>query len=134
MAATLTDSVIAPARTRSTAWPKGNQLRVTRSSGSCASGPAARPVARNMCEVSVVTPLLLSMKPSSRQVLADNPVSSRSSRWAAASMSWSAGSEPPVGSSTDIRPSGYRHWVTRATWSASLRATMPTEGRISTTA
>jgi hypothetical protein len=87
MAATLTDSVIDPASTFSTAWRKGSQLRMTCSSGSCASAPAASPVARNMCAVSVVTPLLLSTKPSSRQRLAVSPVSSRSSRWAAASMS-----------------------------------------------
>ena len=87
MAATLTDSVIDPARTFSTARPKGSQLRTIRSSGSCASAPASRPVARNMWAVSVVTPLLLSTKPSSRQRLADSPVSSRSSRLAAASTS-----------------------------------------------
>jgi len=133
MAATLTDSVIDPARTFSTAWRNGSQLRTTCSSGSCASAPAARPVARNMCAVSVVTPLLLSTKPSWRQRRAVSPVSSRSSRRAAASMSRSDASEPPVGISTDVRPRGYRHWVTRATSSASLRATMPTEGRISTT-
>jgi hypothetical protein len=83
--------------------------------------------------VSVVTPLLLSMNPSSRQRLADSPVSSRSSRWAAASTPGSDASEPPVGISTDIRLREYLHCVTRATSSASLTATMPTEGLISTT-
>jgi hypothetical protein len=48
MAATLTDSVIDPAKTFSTAWPKGVHLRIICSSGSCASAPASRPVARNM--------------------------------------------------------------------------------------
>jgi hypothetical protein len=38
-----------------------------------------------------------------------------------------------VGILVDIRSRVYRHWVTRATSSASLTATMPTEGRISTT-
>jgi hypothetical protein len=48
MAATLTDSVIDPAMTFSTTCPNGSQLGVSCSSGSCASGPARRPIAKNM--------------------------------------------------------------------------------------
>jgi hypothetical protein len=48
MAATLTDSVIEPVSTRSTACSKGSQLSATCSAGSGAAAPARRPVARNM--------------------------------------------------------------------------------------
>ena len=133
MAATLTDSVIEPFSTRSTAWPKGSQLSTTCSAGS-GRPPRLRGRSPGTCGRRRWSPRCCcrsSRVPASFR--ADSPVSSRSSRCAAASTLRSDDSEPPVGISTDIRPRVYRHCVTRAISLMSLRATTPTVGFISTT-